>query len=197
MSVSTEQYTFHVCIEADESTVLDVMIAADNNPDSIAKAKKAALKLLADFSPSVKKPAPVPLLETAAPDTPDTQKGPQPPAPTAGTQMPPDSAISVYRSSLGEQKKLDGAKGLLRLRCPKCGNTFGTFLREYQTEVACNCGCKINLTGQLGRYHFACPYCQHEGFGKTNLEDPEITVRCKCGKDVDLTWVPEVKEYRN
>ena len=29
------------------------------------------------------------------------------------------------------------------------------------------------------------------------LEDPEITIRCKCGGDVDLQWAPKAKEYRN
>ncbi len=31
----------------------------------------------------------------------------------------------------------------------------------------------------------------------TNLEDPEITIRCKCGMDVDVIWAPKAKEYQN
>ena len=94
-------------------------------------------------------------------------------------------------------KKSDGAKGLLRLRCPACGNVFGTFLRERQSGVAYKCGHSIDLTAPLARYRFTCPYCEKETWGLTNLEDPEITIRCKCGGDVDLRWVPAVKEYRN
>lgn len=86
---------------------------------------------------------------------------------------------------------------MLRLRCKECGNTFGIFLREYQTEVLCRCGHSIDLTAPLAKYHFTCPYCEREKFGKTNLEDPEITVRCNCGGDVDLRWNPKAREYQN
>lgn len=86
---------------------------------------------------------------------------------------------------------------MLRLRCLECGNTFGTFLREYQTEVECKCGNQISLTGQLGRYHAVCPYCQHESWGKTNSEEPEIEVQCKCKEMIRLQWVPGAREYQN
>ena len=94
-------------------------------------------------------------------------------------------------------KRSEGAKGLLRLYCRECGNTFGTFLKERQSEITCRCGHQIDLTAPLALYRFTCPYCQHEGWGKTNSEDPEITIRCKCGGDVDLRWVPKAKEYQN
>jgi len=47
----------------------------------------------------------------------------------------------------------------------------------------------------VARYRFTCPYCEKESWGLTNLEDPNITIRCKCGGDVDLRWVPKAKEY--
>ena len=89
----------------------------------------------------------------------------------------------------------EGARGLLRLRCPECGSTFGTFLKERQRDIACKCGHRIDLTAPLARYRFTCPYCEKDTWGQTNLEDPEITLRCRCGMDVDVMWVPKAKEY--
>lgn len=87
--------------------------------------------------------------------------------------------------------------GLLRLRCPACGSTFGTFLREYKTQFPCRCGHAIDLTVPLSRCRFTCPYCEKEYRGQTNLEDPAILIRCKCGGDVDLSWNPKAREYQN
>lgn len=190
------RYTFRLSIDRNEDTILDIVIGANDTPDELTKAKKTIQRMLNEYTPTAKAAEPVPpvnpevitplsLLKPGVRNAADQQQGGQ-----AKSDVPPTTAPSTTR-------KPDGAKGLLRLSCQKCGNVFGTFLREYQTEVACKCGHQINLTGQLGVYHFTCPYCQHEGFGKTNSEDPEITVRCKCGKDVDLRWEPDAKEYRS
>lgn len=52
------------------------------------------------------------------------------------------------------------------------------------------------LTIPLARYRFNCPYCGKETWGQTNLEDPEITTRCKCGGNVKLRWDSKAKEYQ-
>lgn len=38
------------------------------------------------------------------------------------------------------------AYGVLRLRCPKCGDVFGRFLREPSASVTCRCGGKFSWT---------------------------------------------------
>lgn len=77
------------------------------------------------------------------------------------------------------------AYGVLRLRCPKCGDVFGRFLREPSASVTCRCGGEVQLDN-LTRYEFTCPCCDFEARGRTNLEDPEITVPCKCGNPVTM-----------
>lgn len=61
----------------------------------------------------------------------------------------------------------------------------------------CKCGHPIDLTAPLARYRFTCPYCEKESWGQTNLEDPDITVRCKCGElyisDKHCTHIYEAK----
>ena len=37
------------------------------------------------------------------------------------------------------------AYGVLRLRCPKCGDVFGRFLREPSASVTCRCGGEVQL----------------------------------------------------
>jgi len=205
MKVFTTRYEFTLRIEKNENTVLDVTLGAGATASEIDKATDTIRKLLEDFTPTIKPLEP--------PTTPGMiiadEYGPVPTASTweylaqrtaaqkrehqAGVEAEPEPESAAPATP----KKPDGAKGLLRLRCPECGNTFGVFLRECQTEIACKCGHQIDLTAPLARYHFTCPYCEHEGFGKTNLEDPEIEVRCKCGEDVALRGNPDAKEYQN
>ena len=112
-------------------------------------------------------------------------------------QGAPEEALAPAGGGHISDKRPEGARGLLRLYCQECGNTFGTFLKERQSEITCRCGHHIDLTAPLARYRFTCPYCEKEAWGQTNLEDPEITIRCKCGGNVDLRWVPKAKEYQN
>ena len=116
--------------------------------------------------------------------------------PEGGNTMT-DKTAAPQRTIPTASKKPDGAKGLLRLYCPEYGNTFGILLRKYQTQVACKCGHQINLTGRLGRYRYTCPYCQNEGYGKTNSEDPEIEVQCKCHEMATVRWNPDARDYQN
>ena len=181
MSFSLElpqTYTFSLCIDRGGRTIVDTTVEVPDTREGITKAKRTIQRLMNEYAPVPKAPDLVGLNPESQPST-----DPPPAAETASTPPP--------------EKKPEGARGLLRLRCPECGNTFGTFLREYQTEVECKCGHQIDLTTPLAPYRFTCPHCQHEGWGKTNSEDPEITIRCKCGGDVDLRWVPTAKEYQN
>ena len=86
------------------------------------------------------------------------------------------------------------AYGVLRLRCPKCGDVFGRFLREPSASVTCRCGGEVRLDN-LTRYEFTCPCCDFEARGRTNLEDPEITVPCKCGNPVTMKWDRNKRMY--
>ncbi len=185
-------YTFHLYIERDDREIIDATITAKDDPGEIAKAKKDLKRLLDAYSPTLKaSPAP-------APDIPPPQEPENSDSGTPSADQP-DKAEDAAPSSVAQtsSKRPNGAKGLLLLRCAECGNTFGTFLREYQTGIACKCGHQIDLTAPLARYHISCPSCGHEGFGRTNLEDPEIEVRCRCGRDVTLRWVPDAKGYQN
>lgn len=89
---------------------------------------------------------------------------------------------------------LGTAYGVLRLRCPKCGDVFGRFLREPSASVTCRCGGEVQLDN-LTRYEFTCPCCDFEARGRTNLEDPEITVPCKCGNPVTMKWDRNKRMY--
>lgn len=86
------------------------------------------------------------------------------------------------------------AYGVLRLRCPKCGDVFGRFLREPSASVTCRCGGEVQLDN-LTRYEFTCPCCDFEAHGRTNLEDHEITVPCKCGNPVTMKWDRNKRMY--
>ena len=87
-----------------------------------------------------------------------------------------------------------GAKGLMFLRCPKCKDEFVQFLREPQTVHECRkCGAKIPLDA-LARFEYTCPDCKKTSYGRTNIEDAEITNQkfsCVCGRSIPkLTWDP-------
>lgn len=181
MSFSIElpqTYTFSLCIDRGGHTIVDTTVEVPDTREGITRAKRTVQRLMNEYAPTPKAPDPAGL-------NPESQ----PPAdllPAAETAPTPPP-----------EKKSEGARGLLRLHCPECGNTFGTFLREYQTEIECKCGHHIDLTGQLGRYHATCPYCQHESWGKTNSEEPVVEVQCKCKEMIRLQWVPEAREYQN
>ena len=92
-----------------------------------------------------------------------------------------------------------GAKGLMLLRCPKCKSEFVQFLREPQTTNECRkCGAKIPLDA-LARFEFTCPVCKKASYGRTNVEDAEITnekFSCVCGRSIPkLTWNPAKRCY--
>lgn len=85
------------------------------------------------------------------------------------------------------------------LRCPKCKSEFVQFLREPQTTNECRkCGAKIPLDA-LARFEFTCPACKKMSYGRTNIEDAEITNQkfsCVCGRSIPkLTLDPAKRCY--
>ena len=116
------------------------------------------------------------------------------------------SAISSIFGGKSEEKKAPPpekpvswlppvwTKGLMFLRCPKCKDEFVQFLREPQTVHECRkCGAKIPLDA-LARFEYTCPDCKKTSYGRTNIEDAEITNQkfsCVCGRSIPkLTWDP-------
>lgn len=180
-------YTFRLKIERNDQTILETAIVKKADAAELAKAKKTIQRLLNEYTPAIQPPKAAQAPELAQ----------NSPAPAPAVEQQPEDLAEFATSPRAHGRPSQGAKGMLRLRCKECGNTFGTFLREYQPAVLCKCGRSIDLTAPLATYHFTCPYCECERFGKTNLEDPEITVRCKCGGDIDLRWNPRAIEYQN
>jgi len=190
MSFSIElpqTYTFSLFINQGDRTLVDTTVEVNATAEGIAKAKRTIQCLMDEYAPAIETPQAAAL----EPVPPEPNTGSQ--APINPTDLPDPETASVPPP----EKKPEGVRGLIQLHCKECGRTFGTYLREPQTEVLCKCGHPIDLTGQMGKYRFTCPYCEKETWGRTNLEDPDITVRCKCGGDVDLHWVPKAREYQN
>lgn len=174
----TPRYTFSLCIKQDGKVLIGTEVGAGDTQEDITRAKKTIQRLLNEYNPAARMPKPTP--EMPEPEV---------------TAPPPVQKVTP--PAVEKAEKPVGVRGLLQIRCPECNNTFGTFLREYQTSVICKCGHHIDLTAPLARFAYTCPYCEQTRWGRTNLEDPEITVRCKCGGDVDLQWNPSTKEYQN
>lgn len=173
-------YTFSLCITEEGSTIVDTTVNVKATAEGITRAKQTIQRLMDMCAPVVEPP-----------QASESELWNQPPVDPADPPKPETVRIPPF------MKKPEGARGVLRLFCPECGDVFGTFLREYQTEIECKCGCKIGLTGALARYRFTCPYCEHEGWGQTNSEDPEIEVKCKCRETVTVRWNKDAREYQN
>ena len=133
-------------------------------------------------------------LETALKTLETIPNEPQQAAPvvsSADKKAPPEKPVSWLTPV--------GAKGLMLLRCPKCKSEFVQFLREPQTTNECRkCGAKIPLDA-LARFEFTCPACKKVSYGRTNIEDAEITNQkfsCVCGRSIPkLTWNPAKRCY--
>ena len=175
---SETRYTFSFCIRRDGEVLIGADVGAGDSVEEITRAKKTIQRLLNEYNPAAKVPAVCskkPKQQTEDPDEPPPVQNVTPPM----TEKP------------------SGVRGLIQVRCPECDNVFGTFLREYQTDVSCKCGRHIDLTLPLARFAYTCPYCEQTRWGRTNLEDPEITIRCKCGGEINLRWNPNAREYQN
>ena len=88
-----------------------------------------------------------------------------------------------------------GAKGLMRLKCPKCGDVFVAFTKDYRTEWTCKvCGERFSLEN-TALFEYDCS-CGRHTYGRTNIEDADFSYPCgDCGKATTLKWNPKVKKY--
>ena len=88
-----------------------------------------------------------------------------------------------------------GAKGLMRLKCPKCGDVFVAFTKGYRTEWTCKaCGARLSLEN-TALFEYDCS-CGRHTYGRTNIEDADFSYPCgDCGKATTLKWNPKAKKY--
>lgn len=181
-------HTFHLCIERRGDTVLNTVIAADG--DDVQKAKRTIKKLLDDFTPGGGKPGRTPI-QTELAGTAAQVREDQ--GPVEEISLPEPAPETVQEQRDGQS----GVRGAVQLLCGGCGRTIGTFLKTRQEEFRCKCGNSIDLTKPLARFEYTCPCCEAKIFGLTNMEEPDVTIKCRCGSPVDLRWVPKIRECRN
>lgn len=87
-----------------------------------------------------------------------------------------------------------GRKGMLRLTCPVCNETFFHYSPQKVTEVTCHCGHTIPLD-DVAPAKFYCPSCEKEYKLKTNSVQAEITSNCgTCGQLMTARW--NAKRFR-
>ena len=113
-------YVFSFRIERGGCVLVDTAVTVKANAGGIDKARETIQRLVDEYAPAIE-PAQASVPKTENPTSIDTAGQPEPEA--------------VSAPSFGKRPK--GARGLLRLRCPECGKSFGTFLREYQAEIVC------------------------------------------------------------
>lgn len=181
-------YMFRLSVERGGETVLNTVIAAGG--DDVQKAKRTVQKLLNDFTPGGGKPARAPVVPDLAGTAAQEREGRE----TAEELPSPEPAPEPLQERRDGQ---GGVRGTVQLLCGGCGSTIGTFLKNRQAEFRCKCGDSIDLTRPLARFEYTCPYCEAKIWGLTNMEKPDITIKCRCGSPVDLQWVPKIREYRN
>ena len=150
--------------------------------------------------------------EKAEQQEPEEPAEPEPPetAPDEPEESPPshDDALDAirYRPDLASFKLVPsetpqkaatsvGAKGLMRLKCPKCGDVFVAFTKDYRTEWTCKvCGERFSLEN-TALFEYDCS-CGRHTYGRTNIEDADFSYPCgDCGKATTLKWNPKAKKY--
>lgn len=84
---------------------------------------------------------------------------------------------------------------MMKLRCPKCGDEFVAFTKDYRTEWTCKeCGAKFSLEN-TALFEYDCS-CGRHTYGQTNIESPDFSYPCgDCGKETTLKWNPKAKKY--
>lgn len=150
--------------------------------------------------------------EKAKQQEPEELAEPEPPeaTPDEPEESPPshDDALDAvcYRPDLASFKLVPaetpqkaaapaGAKGLMRLKCPKCGDVFVAFTKDYRTEWTCKaCGARFSLEN-TALFEYDCS-CGRHTYGRTNIEDSDFSYPCgDCGKATTLKWNPKAKKY--
>jgi len=203
-----ERYIIGGYIKRGDNTVLDIAVEAVDTPESIRKAVNTVRRAMTNYAP---KTAPITIdadqaqnahvsaevATSTAGQAADATEPATASASAASNQEPDPQPTPAIALAPRPDKPLEGVRGLLHLRCEECGKPFTTFLKMKQQEIACRCGHVTDLTKPLARFRYTCPYCEFERWGWTNLEDTNISVKCKCGGMVDMQWVPKAKEYQN
>lgn len=84
---------------------------------------------------------------------------------------------------------------MMRLKCPKCGDVFVAFTKDYRTEWTCKaCGARFSLEN-TALFEYGCS-CGRHTYGRTNIEDADFSYPCgDCGKATTLKWNPKAKKY--
>ena len=135
MSFSIElpqTYTFSLCIDRGGRTIVDTTVEVPDTREGITKAKRTIQRLMNEYAPVPKAPDLVGLNPESQPST-----DPPPAAETAPTPSP--------------EKKPEGARGLLRLHCPECGNTVYPGIAPV-VMVAVTDGDRLLLTKYADRF---------------------------------------------
>lgn len=89
----------------------------------------------------------------------------------------------------------EGVKGLMRLKCPKCGDVFVAFTKDYRTEWTCKACGEILSLENTALFEYDCS-CGRHTYGRTNIEDADFSYPCgDCGKETTLKWNPKAKKY--
>ena len=194
-----ERYVIGGYVKRGDNTVLDIAVEAVDTPESIRKAMNTVRRAMTNYIFADKaQSAHLSTQPTASSAEQATAAEPATPPDPADSDQEPDTQPTPAIAPVPKLgKPLEGMRGLVHLRCEECGKPLTTFLKFKQQKITCRCGYSIDLTKPLARFHYTCPYCEMERWGWTNLEDPTISVKCKCGGMIDMQWVPRAKEYRN
>ena len=111
--------------------------------------------------------------------------------------MPSATARISHHSNLYQPKlpKRQRHPQEQRLKCPKCGDVFVAFTKDYRTEWTCKvCGERFSLEN-TALFEYDCS-CGRHTYGRTNIEDADFSYPCgDCGKATTLKWNPKAKKY--
>lgn len=209
-------YSAHLVINDGYEDRLDMTITCQNAQqllrakDTIADQMNTYIAEFATQSNLIRKPSNAEqnaaALQTVIQE--QTEKAKQQEPEELAEPEPHDDALDAvcYRPDLASFKlaptetpkkaaKPEGAKGLMRLRCPKCGDEFVAFTKDYRTEWTCKeCGAKFSLEN-TALFEYDCS-CGRHTYGQTNIESPDFSYPCgDCGKETTLKWNPKAKKY--
>lgn len=213
-------YSAHLVINDGYEDRLDMTITCQNAQqllrakDTIADQMNTYIAEFAMQSNLIRKPSNAEqnaaALQAVIQEQTEKAKQQEPEEPAEPEESPPshDDALDAvcYRPDLASFKlaptetpkkaaKPEGAKGLMRLRCPKCGDEFVAFTKDYRTEWTCKeCGAKFSLEN-TALFEYDCS-CGRHTYGQTNIESPDFSYPCgDCGKETTLKWNPKAKKY--
>ena len=180
-----------------EFAVQSGLTGVPSNAEQNAAALQAVIQ---EQTEKAKQQEPEELAEPEPPEVAPDEPEESPPR-TMMHSMPSATARISHPSNLRPpppQKKAAapaGAKGLMRLKCPKCGDVFVAFTKDYRTEWTCKaCGERFSLEN-TALFEYDCS-CGRHTYGRTNIEDADFSYPCgDCGKATTLKWNPKAKKY--